>query len=333
LATIDTPETTEVDVETLMGLIRRRVQGLPDARYIMGEIEKVRLKAEGIATGRIGEAKPELEVEVDAPSRPKSIGWQREIKGRVATLIMRAVRQNFRLQEVFNNSVVGVLQLMAEDLYAYEKRLDAADQAGSFDQVAFEKEYLNARPFCSRSLALFREMLQEEDLALVPFSGSGELLATFKENGIETIGVDSDPAMVRLCRERGLNALHANILDHVRDTPDASYGGIFAWRVVERLTNDQTAELLKLTKRKLKRGGIFVASATNMDHLPALRSFYLDPSLVRPVPARLLAFMIERSGLRIDRFIFSSDQEELSQQALASEVYPYDEYTLVAVND
>jgi hypothetical protein len=43
VADINTPETTDVDVETLMGLIRRRVYGLPDARYIMGEIERVRV--------------------------------------------------------------------------------------------------------------------------------------------------------------------------------------------------------------------------------------------------------------------------------------------------
>ena len=48
MADINTPETTDVDIETLMGLIRRRVYGLPDARYIMGEIERARLKADSI---------------------------------------------------------------------------------------------------------------------------------------------------------------------------------------------------------------------------------------------------------------------------------------------
>jgi hypothetical protein len=106
--------------------------------------------------------------------------------------------------------------------------------------------------------------------------------------------------------------------------------------VVERLTNEQTAELLGLAGRKLRRGGLFVASATNIEHLPALRKFYMDPSLVRPVPARLLAFMVERSGLRIHHFRFSGTvehSEELSEPALLREVYPYDEYTVVAVND
>ena len=340
MTNIDTPETTDVDVETLMTLIRRRVHGLPDTRYIMGEIEKVRLKAEGITTGRLGEAKPEVEDDAQSPQRSQS--WKLEMKGRVATLIRRAVSRNFRLQEVFNNSVVGVLQLIAEDLNAYEKRNHVSrehDFPGAFDRAAFELKYLDAKPFCSRSLLLFREMLEREDVALVPFCGPGELLATFTENHIVATGVDPDPMMVRMCADRGLNALHADLFEHLQDVPDAFYGGIFAWRVVERLTNDQTAELLKLIERKLKRGGIFVASATNIDHLPAMRNFFMDQSLVRPVPLKLLAFMVEHSGLRVHHFRFSGvdDQEhcseELLESALAREVYPYNEYTLVAVND
>jgi SAM-dependent methyltransferase len=343
VADINTPETTEVDVETLMGLIRRRVYGLPDARYIMGEIERVRLKADGIVTGRIGVAEPKADG--DVRPRFRRIGWKVWVKAHVATFIMRAVRMNFRFQEVFNNSVVGVLQLMAEDLYAYERRLNAAGRpggdgrapAGAFDRAAYEERHLDQKPFCRRSLSLFREMLREDDVALELFCGRGELLAAFAENDIEAVGVDPEAAMVSLCRRRGLRALHADIFEYLRDSPDASYGGIFAGRVVERLTTDQTTELLELAGRKLRRGGLFVASATNIDHLPALRKFYMDPSFVRPVPARQLGFMVEQSDLRIHHFRFSGaeehDGEELSEHALAREVYPYDEYTVVAVND
>lgn len=343
MADIDTPETTDVNVETLMNLIRRRVYGLPDARYIMGEIERARLKAEGIVTGRIAEAGPKTGG--DERPRPIHMGWKNRLKARVAILITRAVRMNFRYQEVFNNSIVGVLRLMAEDLYAYERRFDADGSfdkdgrglAGSFDRVAYEEKYLDLSPYCQRSLSIFRELLREDDVALELFCGRGELLAAFAENGIEAVGVDPDAGVVSLCRGRGLRALHADIFEHLRDSPDASYGGIFAGRVVERLTNEQTAELLRLAKRKLRRGGLFVASATNIDHLPALRKFYLDPSLVRPVPARLLGFMLEQSGLRIHHFKFSGTtehgDEELSEPVLAREIYPYDEYTVVAVND
>lgn len=330
-----------MDVEALMSMVRRRVYGPPDARYIMAEIERARLKSDSIVTGKIGDAGPTADG--DMRFRPARMGWKNRVKGRVAVLIMRAVRMNFRYQEVFNNSVVGVLQLMAEDLYAYERRLNVARPGGderasarAFDRAAYEEGHLDLKSFCGRSLALFRELLREDDVALELFCGRGELLAAFAADGIKAVGVDPDAYMVRLCRGRGLSALHADIFEHLRDSPDASYGGIFAGRVVERLTNDQTAELLDLAGRKLRCGGLFVGCATNIDHLPALRKFYMDPSLVRPVPARLLEFMLERSRLRIHHFTFSGaghEGEELSESTLSRDVYPYDEYTVVAVND
>jgi SAM-dependent methyltransferase len=345
VADINTTQTTDVDVETLMDRIRRRVYGLPDAGYIMGEIERVRLSADAVVTGRIEKAGPKDDSHTPVRSRPK--GWKVAVKSRIAMLIMRAVRLNFRFQTVFNNSVVDVLQLMAEDLYAYERRLNIAGglseigraPEGAFNRAAYEERHLDQKPFCLRSVSLFREHLREGDVALELFCGRSELLAAFAENGIEALGVDPDAEMVSLCRERGLHALHGDIFEHLRGAPDASFGGIFAARVVERLTNDQTAGLLELAGRKLRRGGLFVASATNVDHLPSLTKFYMDPSLVRPVPAKLLGFMVERSKLRIHQFRFSDasaaeqGSEDLSVSALSTDVYPYDEYTIVAVNN
>ena len=339
---INSPEMKDVDVETIMGRVRRRVHGPPDARYIMAEIERATLKSDSIVTGRISDAREKADGDVH--SRPAVRGWKNRMKGGVALLVMRVVRMNFRYQQGFNNMIVGVLKLIAEDLYTYERSLKVAGQlggdersfAGAFDYAAYEAGHLDRKPFCLRSLSLFRELLREGDVALDLFCGSGELLRTFAADGIEAVGVDPDASMVSLCHGGKLRALQADIFEHLRDSPDASYGGIFARGVVERLTNDQTAELLELARRKLRRAGIFVASATNIDHLPALRKFYMDPNLVHPVPARLLRFMLERSGLRIERFSFSGAEhgdEELSEATLSREVYPYDEYTIVAVND
>jgi hypothetical protein len=139
VADINAQETTDVDVEILMDLIRRRVYDLPDARYIMGEIERARLKADGIVTCRIGEEGPTADGNVQPRSRWLKFG----VKARVAGLIVRAVRMHFRYQQVFNNSVIGVLQLVAQDLYAYERRLDGAGRPG-------EDEFASLPPASAR---------------------------------------------------------------------------------------------------------------------------------------------------------------------------------------
>ena len=307
---INSPGTTDVDVETLMGLIRRRVYTLPDARYIMGEIEKGRLYADGILR-----------------PQPLRTGWKGWIKSRVSDFVLRAVRLNFRFQEVFNHSVVGVLQLIAEDLYAHEKKLavegrDATRRAASkFDRAAYEEKYLDPAPYHGSSLSIFKELLSENDVALILHCGRGELLSAFEANGLKAVGVDPD----------------ADIFDYLNNSPDDSFGGIYAGRVAERLTSEETMRLFELVGKKLKRGGGLVASAANIDHLPALQKFYMDPSLVRPVPVRLMEFMLERSNLRVRQFRFSApdgaEGGELVEPALTREVNAYDYYTVAAVRD
>ena len=342
MADLNTEQTVDVDVETLMSMISRRVHRVPDAKYIMSAVERTKPQANSIVTRTIEEV--ETNGEGEAQPHLDRMGIKNRLKARVATLIIRAVRTNFRYQQVFNNSVVSVLQLIAEDLYAHQRILGATGlngfdrpKAARFNHAEYEEKHLDSKAFCSRSLSLFREMLREDDVALNLFCGRGDLLATFAENGIKAMGVDSDAELVSRCRARGLRALQGNILEYLRDSPDGSCGGIFAWRMVERLTTDQTTELLELVRRKLRHGGIFVASATNIDHLPALKNFYLDPNLLRPVPVRLMEFMVDQSGLRLHDFRFSitgeNKGEELSEFPLMSTVKPYDEYTIVAVND
>ena len=142
MAEINT-ETMDVDVETLMDLIRRRAYGLPDARYIMAEVERARLMAEGIVSCRIEDAEPKADGDIRPPRARRR--WKVGLKSRVADLILRAVRMNFRYQKTFNNSVVRVLQLMAEDLYAYEKRLGVTDPPDGDESVSLPRATARAR--------------------------------------------------------------------------------------------------------------------------------------------------------------------------------------------
>ena len=167
------------------------------------------------------------------------------MKARIAGLIVRAVRMNFRYQQLFNNSVVGVLQLVAEDLHAYERRLDAADRAGgdgraaavAFDRAAYEEEHLDLKPFCRRSLislsrVVARGRCRARTLLRSRRVAGGVHRKRHRSRGGRSRRGDGEPLQGARAA-----ALHADIFEHLRDSPDASYGGIFAGRVVERLTN------------------------------------------------------------------------------------------------
>ena len=73
-------------------------------------------------------------------------------------------------------------------------------------------------------------------------------------------------------------------------------------------------------------------------HCPAtFATFYLDPTHVKPVPAPLLAYMTEQSGLKVQALRFSSrfDTQEsspldVSSAGLPDEVTHYLDYAVIA---
>jgi hypothetical protein len=143
--------------------------------------------------------------------------------------------------------------------------------------------------------------------------------------------------MVAFCRDRGLSVARADLFDHLQDVADASLDGIFAAQLVEHLPPEQIFRLGEVCAAKLAPGGIAVLETINSDCPAAMAWFYLDPTHVRPVPARLLRFMFEQHGLTAARLRFTSPVPGSGAPPMleVSSEYPpevtlYQDYALVA---
>ena len=128
--------------------------------------------------------------------------------------------------------------------------------------------------------------------------GRGELLSVLQELGAEATGVDNDPAMVAVARERGVRVLHADAVAHVRSLQPGSVGSVVAIQVLEHLGPAAVAELLELSVSRLRPGGVFVAETPNPASLIVLgNSYLLDPTRVQPpLHPALLTFLFESAG-------------------------------------
>src|SRR6185436_13708059 len=93
--------------------------------------------------------------------------------------------------------------------------------------------------------------------------GRGEFLDLLREHGIRARGVDVNPAMVEVCRGKGLEAETADALTYLRGLPDASLGGLFAAQVVEHLEPRYLARLLDAAFEKLRPGAPIVLETIN----------------------------------------------------------------------
>lgn len=166
-----------------------------------------------------------------------------------------------------------------------------------------------------------RELIKSRLLAYMPFlrplaslqangpaidlgCGRGEWLEVLGEEGFAAQGVDLDEGMLAACRERGLNARHADALASLRALPDESMALVSAFHVVEHLPFDDVRTLVREALRVLAPGGLLVLETPNPENLVVgACSFYQDPSHVRPVPPELLNFVVEHAGFHRNKMM------------------------------
>jgi len=134
--------------------------------------------------------------------------------------------------------------------------------------------------------------------------GRGEFLELLREAGIQARGVDLNPEMVGLAREKGLEAQVGEGLEHLRSLDQASLGGLFLAQVIEHLDLPRINGLLEAAFRALAPGGVILAETINPQSLVTFASaLYLDPTHLRPVHPEAARFLLESTGFKEIRVI------------------------------
>jgi SAM-dependent methyltransferase len=127
--------------------------------------------------------------------------------------------------------------------------------------------------------------------------GRGELLELLAELGVEARGVESDPLLVKAAGDQGLDAVLDDGNTYLRTLDDGALGGLALIQVVEHLTAQELVDLVALAARKVRPGGRVVMETVNPQSLYVFaRSFYLDPTHVRPVHPGYLEFLFQEAG-------------------------------------
>lgn len=127
--------------------------------------------------------------------------------------------------------------------------------------------------------------------------GRGEALVVLAEAGIPARGVDSNARMVERCRERGLEAEQGDLFAALAGAEEGSLAGVVSFHVIEHLPPAAVERLVRLAWRALAPGGVLALETPNPLSLTvAARSFWLDPTHVRPVHPETLRFFYEGAG-------------------------------------
>ena len=165
---------------------------------------------------------------------------------------------------------------------------------------AFEDRYRGSRTLIKERLRVYQpflDTLAAGAAALDLGCGRGEWLELLGEAGFAARGVDLDEGMLAACRERGLDVVNGDAIDALRTAADNSLAVVSAFHLVEHIAFDQVQQLVAEALRALRPGGLLILETPNPENLVVgTSSFYDDPSHLRPLPPKLLAFAVEFAG-------------------------------------
>ncbi len=91
--------------------------------------------------------------------------------------------------------------------------------------------------------------------------GAGEALCVAKEHGMEPFGIEINPKLVKICKDKGLNA-HCGTLEEI-NFPDNYFDTVWISQVIEHVCSPK--DLLREVKRILKQNGRVYIFCPNLE--------------------------------------------------------------------
>jgi len=174
----------------------------------------------------------------------------------------------------------------------------AADK--NLDYMDFENHFLGPEEERRERMRLYVDGFRELPGPVVDLGcGRGEFLEVLGDSGIRGYGVERHPDMLARCREKGIEVVDSNAIDHLSSLPAESLGGIFSAHMIEHLEIPDVPRLFELAAHTLAPGGSLVIETPNPRSLYVFAwAFYIDLGHLRPLHPLLLEYLAQTAGFR-----------------------------------
>jgi len=132
--------------------------------------------------------------------------------------------------------------------------------------------------------------------------------------------------MVERCRAKGHERVEvADANSYLEKCADDSIGVIFCAQVVEHMPYEEFLRFYDLGKRKLKPGGLFIIETVNPHSVPALKTFWVDPTHQHPIFPEVALALCQINGFE-SAYVFHPN----GTGDVESDRYENGEYAVVA---
>ncbi len=161
--------------------------------------------------------------------------------------------------------------------------------------------------FCQRDHPLLKAMQKGDTIhftgcksVLDAGCGVGIFLDCLRDHGIEGVGVERDPAIVKYGKGMGLNIINADALSYLEQSNEL-YDGVYCSHFVEHLPINLVEKLIKLLAARLEPNGVAVFVFPDPESIRSqLLGFWRDPEHVRFYHPELVSAIAASVGLELE---------------------------------
>jgi SAM-dependent methyltransferase len=186
-----------------------------------------------------------------------------------------------------------------------------ADTAGPHsdngDQDAyrsFEDIFRGSEEFIRQRQRKFIALIDGREPVLDFGCGRGEFLDLLREAGLSYEGVDSDPGMVKRCRDKGHERVElADGVDYLQGLEPGSLGAVFCAQVIEHMPYEELNRFFSAARRALRADGLLIAETVNPHSPPALKAFWVDLTHQHPIFPEVALALCRSAGFE-EAFVF-----------------------------
>ena len=241
-----------------------------------------------------------------------------------------------RLQAIkreLERTVGGSPQRDADAPAAFERPVDSATYVG------FEDRFRGSSPDIGRRIEEYLPILERASDVVDVGCGRGELLASLRARGVTARGIDTNMAMVDLCRSQQLDVEQSDALSFLQRQADGSLGALSAIQVVEHFDPAYLVRFLDAAFHKMKPGAPLVLETINPACWMAFFETYIrDLTHQRPLHPDTLRYLVEASGfssvdVRFRQPVSEGDRLEHVQTGAIAGSHPAVAAVALAVND
>jgi len=262
----------------------RSAQEVPSAVSAM--VEQIRLEFQALARFESLLVQYLQTITVYVDSKDRSAGGA-ELKERLALVEQRMM----------------AMKRDVERLQPPSSRVALSGQAAATTEAAayvgFEDRFRGSQSEIRRRVEDYLPLLASASNIVDVGCGRGELLDLLKQRRISARGVDTNAAMVELCRARGLEAESGDALTYLERQPDGSIGGLVAIQVVEHFEPAYLARFLETAYHKMRPGAPLILETINPACWMAFFETYIrDLTHQRPLHPDTLKYLVQASGFQ-----------------------------------